>query len=696
MPIILNAKTTTSAKGTAKSAYNVKFFSKDFTGTGASIGLINATMNPANLPPLTPVDAARFSTRIRTDFNKVAKTVTYPIDPLGGFGRKYMKLKQLKRYSCKLSDNVNGSVLHVQFTPVTIAIEELLVKPDPNLTIAPPPAKTLKVSYRIEFIEEIQVNGSPVYRVIEEEFTQNPAATMRDKLLGGGIVVDGRSFLISAANKVNYDNYLSGYDLYGELNEISKTWQTTITDEIISVYDEAPQSFPMATICRYLSTYKLSMSQYQRFYQEIKKRFPPDTIKIFTQVNTYLLLQDTMNNLAQAQLTALQPPSSIPNYTVPDLSWCSREQLAAVTSLSPLNLVQAGAGTGKSTTIRGRIEYLLSLGVSASDILVLSFTNAATENMKKIAPGIESMTIAKMIDEIYTLEHPTHKLASAAARKGEGSTFTNSLSMHTDANPVAEELMFAAKRAEVDNDYATLLRLVEEKYDDVIALLDEIEQTTFQLEIILTYLEHAKLNIPFNIKHLIIDEVQDNAVFEFIFFLNLTCKLKNHLYLVGDCSQTLYEFRASDPKALSVIENSGIFQTYPLNINYRSNQAILNFANTLLNDIEANQNAHIQLQSFTLAQITQQDFAEIVTVDYERLSKIGEAKESIGRRFHSGVKPWIADRLKRNDPQTGKPEQILVLTFTRLESEMLQELVKQHFPNTDTVSILIRNKTIAF
>lgn len=283
-------------------------------------------------------------------------------------------------------------------------------------------------------------------------------------------------------------------------------------------------------------------------------------------------------------------------------------------------------------------------------VMVLSFTNAAADNIKARCPGIQSMTIAKMIDTIYTKNHPTHQLSSSLARRGEGSTFTNSLELYRNSLPLIPELIAAVNRVEKNNDYATLLRLVEENYNDIMKILDTVGQTTFQLEIIICYLEYATMTIPFDIEHLLIDEVQDNAVFEFIFFLNLTCKLKNHLYLVGDCSQTLYEFRASDPKALNTIESCGLFATFPLNINYRSNQNILHFANSLLNDIEANQYANIQLQSFELNTITKQSFEEAVVVNYSHLYRISDMEDTIlGKLKSPDMQRWIDDKLAKNE-----------------------------------------------
>lgn len=60
------------------------------------------------------------------------------------------------------------------------------------------------------------------------------------------------------------------------------------------------------------------------------------------------------------------------------------QQLLAITK-SPYNhLIVAGAGTGKTTTIVGKVKYLLKTGqCNPEDILVLSFTNASAYEMKE-------------------------------------------------------------------------------------------------------------------------------------------------------------------------------------------------------------------------------------------------------------------------------------------------------------------------
>ena len=63
------------------------------------------------------------------------------------------------------------------------------------------------------------------------------------------------------------------------------------------------------------------------------------------------------------------------------LSTLNDEQLQAATASPGHNLVIASAGTGKTSTIVGRIAYLLRQGVDPAKILLLTFTNKAAGEM---------------------------------------------------------------------------------------------------------------------------------------------------------------------------------------------------------------------------------------------------------------------------------------------------------------------------
>ena len=59
------------------------------------------------------------------------------------------------------------------------------------------------------------------------------------------------------------------------------------------------------------------------------------------------------------------------------------EQRMAILSNAKNNLVVAGAGSGKTLTIVGKIKYLVEvLKVNPQNILCISFTNEAVNNLK--------------------------------------------------------------------------------------------------------------------------------------------------------------------------------------------------------------------------------------------------------------------------------------------------------------------------
>lgn len=68
------------------------------------------------------------------------------------------------------------------------------------------------------------------------------------------------------------------------------------------------------------------------------------------------------------------------------LSNLNKEQLEAATCDSGYNLIIASAGTGKTSTIVGRIANLINSGVKPDEILLLTFTNkAAAEMVQRVA-----------------------------------------------------------------------------------------------------------------------------------------------------------------------------------------------------------------------------------------------------------------------------------------------------------------------
>lgn len=148
-----------------------------------------------------------------------------------------------------------------------------------------------------------------------------------------------------------------------------------------------------------------------------------------------------------------------------------------------------------------------------------------------------------------------------------------------------------------------------------------------------------------------------------------------------DCSQTLYEFRASNPRALNILEASQVFQAYQLTTNYRSNQEILDFANVALEQIEANQYAQIRLHANSLVPVTEQSFMDKVQLNYNHARTVAEMEQNIPAIFASDLKPYLDACLARG-------EQVAFLAHKRVHVGIFRDVLAQQYPSASCVNLM--------
>lgn len=707
MPINLN---NISAKQNV--IYAPNWFDSKITGKGKTRGLLCIDKNPGMLPKDAPETFSMPRTnRKRTIRNGNVELSIFPMNIYTDDSDNLMHALPIpnRKNMCLAATTPKGDKVYLDLMANTIAVE----KTDISTSQASQGTQTVStIEYRMNIyvtnttdtvtadakdISRFSLYQLPGYDVVNNGSlclsykTCNPIKTINYII----------SSLSSTTWKWNTDaindwiQSLSAYDIVCRQSEI---WQTKTAENIDALAHAVINAMAngdktafaiFAAEIRRLEGYSISLDIYKNIYTNLKNTFSEKEVTDLCKQNLNLLMSDTLNHL-ESQKTNLQHITTPQNDT---FNWTpySPEQKLAIKCEAPLVLVQAGAGTGKSHAILGRIAYMCNIGINPKDIMVLSFTNAAADNINAKNPNVHSMTIARMIHTIYETNFPTHTLSSI-------DTIRNSIDIYYPdftTRPAYINEFKSCLTAIIKNDSNAFTRannFVEDHYDEVMDILNTIKQTSLELEIIICYQSIDSLKEPPEVasKYLIIDEVQDNSIFEFIYTLKYVDKHKESLFIVGDSSQTLYEFRASNPKALNIMESSGVFETFRLQTNYRSKQDILTFANVLLRNIEANQFAGIQLHANSLAKITKTSFQKNVKLKYCQLRKQGDFRDTFDSLLTQHVKRYIDSKVKYNEP-------VAFLAYKRDTVKQVQKWLEEHYPDKKIANIMpdrIKNQTL--
>lgn len=672
-----------------------KFFHKDvMTGAGKTTGLINQNLRPGRYlvgegPHTTPVENLAAKTKNSGGDRTVYTIPTAPLTPYS------VKENASRNLTFKMP--AADEMFHITSHASSLNYDAYLALTPQGVVVTKDGSgdkiiTEARVGYRMELYvvpvgtlpERVPMHAHAPHRV------QGDGYVMIDYSFGP--LDDAEDFVAKHTARIassaggtymNIDDlaeWMSEYDVHENICAQAEQWSSMdiadimcdhITELFASGTPDDKTLNRLTSQLRYLETYPVALEAYRAIHGAIMTAAPADVSSVLVKQNINLLMNHTLQELADLKDQLPVPPQTGSVASL-DPRFSTQQRNIVITD-EPLVLVQAGAGTGKSTTILARIKHLVEdRGVDPSEITVLSFTNAAADNITEKNPLVNSMTIARMIHDIYTLNHPTHELSSVE-------TIVNSLEIEFPGNPLAQtfqrRLLEMEGRRKVSGATTALNAFVEHYRKDVIDMLDKIGQTCLELEIILAYQQIDTMIEPAHVqsKYLIVDEVQDNSVFEFIYTLKYTAKHKENLFMVGDASQSLYEFRASNPKALNALEGSGVFTCFQLTTNYRSQQGILDFANVGLRSVEANQIAQIQLKANSLAATTAKEFTEQVTLDYRWYQRIREFNDDLPGYLRA-AKPWIDDRLARG-------EQVAFLAYSRNNVMAMEKALQKIYPN---------------
>ena len=299
---------------------------------------------------------------------------------------------------------------------------------------------------------------------------------------------------------------------------------------------------------------------------------------------------DHISNISSARFSARQSSNKSLDTLPPDFRVenhpLDSEQRKAIYDPARFNLTVAGAGSGKTTTILGKILYLLQSGfASPPEILVLSFTHdSATELRERFLREYyqtfaEQILLRKSPPPDITIE-TFHSLALKLLRKlwPDFSVTTNEIGdeqsvSEIDNNPVSDfdsvsgsdELTIQTSIIrefldlhELDSitlsliaskfsspDYSELFLTVSEKYQRELSSLLEKHQTTFSglIKLTIRYLHSGQIKTQF--RYIVVDEYQDLSALRQEFLRLLLESSHVNLFAVGDDWQAIYGFSGS-------------------------------------------------------------------------------------------------------------------------------------------------------
>lgn len=291
-------------------------------------------------------------------------------------------------------------------------------------------------------------------------------------------------------------------------------------------------------------------------------------------------------------------------------------QRAAVEYCDGPSLVIAGAGSGKTRVLTYKIAYLLSRGMKPWNILALTFTNKAANEMKQRIGALVGDDVAK-----YLYMGTFHNIFSRILRvEAERLGYTNNFTIYDESDSrsliktiikemqlddkvykpasVHSRISMAKNNLLFPDEYAKtrglIERDVEQKVPAVSAIysaycerckkanamdFDDLLTNTYRL---LVSDNGIRKKYAERFRYILVDEYQDtNSVQQKIVWLLSEENMR--VCAVGDDAQSIYAFRGANiDNILDFQKQFAGTRLFKLERNYRSTQRIVQAANSLI------------------------------------------------------------------------------------------------------------------
>ena len=302
----------------------------------------------------------------------------------------------------------------------------------------------------------------------------------------------------------------------------------------------------------------------------------------------------------------------------------NEKQKKAVFHVNGPLLIIAGPGSGKTRTLVERVLYLLNdMGAEPKNILLATFTEKASrELITRVSENIEKninfsemyvgtihSICLRIIDENIekSFLKKTYKVLDDTDQKffiyknmknfekieGFEKFFTGmNASGHWRKAGILRKWIDKINEEKLDNknienssdEKIIFLNEVNKRYRELLFLENSIDFSNIQLECLRMVLENKDIlkKLQEEIHYIMIDEYQDTNTVQEKLFLLIGGERKN-ICVVGDDDQGIYRFRGATVKNILHFQKNfpeGECEKIELDINYRSNEDIVDFCNT--------------------------------------------------------------------------------------------------------------------
>jgi len=264
------------------------------------------------------------------------------------------------------------------------------------------------------------------------------------------------------------------------------------------------------------------------------------------------------------------------------LEGLNASQREAVLTVDRHVLVAAGPGTGKTLTIVRRISHLIGSGVAPADILAVTFTNRAAQEMRERVRGFMGVEASGVFIGTF------HLLGLKILRDSglEPAICAGGEQVRMVESAVSSSVNVARRMIEK---ISRVKGLVETPDEETARVLDAyqrmlVEKGMCDFDDLITMpfdaLEAGK--VAYEFRHIIVDEYQDISPAQYRLLRRLAGD-RARVCAVGDSDQAIYGFRGADIRNfLNFRKDYGDAASVVLKQNYRSTRVIVDAAGALI------------------------------------------------------------------------------------------------------------------